>query len=167
MINVCRVLSDIITTAVSILNQDFSNFYTGYLQMDIKLALINLFDILLRVPSLFLLDEIFHSSLADLGLYPSSLLPLHKEADFDFVTGESNHTLVKPYSSKENYDPAVFGNLTLGLTNVIQYGILTPIFSYLDWIFINDGGVIGIIIQLFLLFTGKFEFIFKCSKKTF
>jgi len=121
--------------------------------MDIKLALINLFDILLRVPSLFLLDEIFQSNLSDLGLYPSSLLPLHKEADFDFVTGESNHTLVKPYSSKDNYDPIAFGNLTLGLSNVIEYGISTPFFSYLDWIFIN-GGVLGILLQLFLLLSG-------------
>ena len=124
--------------------------------MDIKLALINLFDIILRVPSLFLLDEIFQSNLSDLGLYPSSLLPLHKEADFDFVTGESNHTLVKPYSSKDNYDPIAFGNLTLGLSNVIEYGISTPFFSYLDWIFIN-GGVLGILLQLFLLLTGKFK----------
>ena len=60
---------------------------TGDIQMDTKQVLINFIDILLRVPSLFILDEIFHSSLADLGLYPSSLLPLHKEADFDNVTG--------------------------------------------------------------------------------
>ena len=127
--------------------------------MDTKLALINLFHVLLRVPSLFLLDEIFQSNLADLGLYPSSLLPLHKEADFDFVTGESNHTLVKPYSSKENYDSVVFGNLSGGLKNVIEYGLTTPIFSYLDWFFIN-GGVVGISVQLFLLFAGKFLFFF-------
>ena len=135
-------------------------FHRWFSKMDTKQVLISFVDILLRVPSLFILDEIFHSSLADLGLYPSSLLPLHKEADFDNVTGESNHTMSKPHISVDNYDSAIFGNLTQNLVNVIEHGKTALVFTvFNNMIFC---GVLGYILQICLLILGilNFEFIF-------
>lgn len=117
--------------------------------MDRKLALINFIDIVLRVPSLFILDEAFQSSLADLGLYPSSLLPLHKEADFDFVTGGNNHTLLKPHHSVENYDPTVFGNFSQSHKDVIEFGISITAQSYFDNVI--HSLFLGHLIQIVLL----------------
>ncbi len=121
--------------------------------MDTKQLLINFVDILLRVPSLFILDEVFQSNLADLGLYPCTLLPLHKEADFDDVVGDSNHSLSRPLHSITNYDSAVFGNLSQNLINVIEFdGItLSTFFSIDDSI---CEGFLGFIIQFVLLLTG-------------
>lgn len=120
--------------------------------MDTKQAIISFIDILLRVPSLFILDEVFQSSLSDLGLYPCVLLPLHKEADFDNVTGESNHTLSKPHHSVANYDSAIFGNLSENLANVIEYGMSSPLSGVIDDVI--NYGICGAIIQILLLSSG-------------
>jgi hypothetical protein len=121
--------------------------------MDTKLTLINFIDIILRVPSLFMLDEAFQSNLADLGLYPSSLLPLHKEADFDYVTGGVNHTLLKPHHSINNYDSNVFGNLRQSHKNVIEHGFSISALSYFDSVIY--GSVLGQLVQIILLMLGK------------
>ncbi|XP_046643496.1 protein TRC8 homolog [Daphnia pulicaria] len=117
--------------------------------MDTKQIIINFIDILLRVPSLFILDEVFQSSLADLGLYPCSLLPLHKEADFDDVVGDSNHTLSRPLHSVANYDIGVFGNLSQSLIKVIEFdGSSLSLFN-IDIAVCQ--GLLGSILQLALL----------------
>jgi hypothetical protein len=122
--------------------------------MDTKQIIINFIDILLRVPSLFILDEVFQSSLADLGLYPCSLLPLHKEADFDDVVGDSNHTLSRPLHSVANYDIGVFGNLSQSLIKVIEFdGSSLSLFN-IDIAVCQ--GLLGSILQLALLLSGKF-----------
>ena len=118
------------------------------------MALINLIDVFLRVPALFLLDEAFQSNLADLGLYPSSLLPLHKEADFDFVTGGVNHVLTKPRHSIENYNSTVFGNLSHSHASVIEYGISNAL-NYFDGI--DNSCLLGSVLQILLLTLGEFE----------
>ena len=121
--------------------------------MDTKQILINFIDILLRVPSLFILDEVFQSNLADLGLYPCTFLPLHKEADFDDVVGDSNHTLSRPLHSITNYDSTVFGNLSQNLVNVIEFdGITLSTFFNIDASICE--GFIGFVIQFALLLTG-------------
>lgn len=122
--------------------------------MDTKQAIISFIDILLRVPSLFVLDEVFQSCLSDLGLYPCTLLPLHKEADFDNVTGEANHTLLKPHHSVANYDSAIFGNLSENLVNVIEYGMYSPFSVVIDDVI--NYGICGAIIQIILLLSGIF-----------
>lgn len=124
--------------------------------MEVKLALINFVDILMRVPALFILDEALQSNLGDLGLYPSSLLPLHKEADFDFVTGNVNHTLTRPHRSVGNYDSAVFGNITQGHQSVIEYGVPIIGLSYFDELVYNSFA--GYSLQILLLLSGKNKF---------
>lgn len=121
--------------------------------MDTKQILINLVDILLRVPSLFILDEVFQSNLADLGIYPCTFLPLHKEADFDEVVGDTNHTLSRPLHSLANYDSPAFGNLSQSLVNVIEFnGTSSTLFGSDITIF---QGVLGSIIQFVLLLSGN------------
>lgn len=107
-------------------------------------------DILLRVPFLFILDEVFKSRVVDLGLYPSTLLPMHKELDFDDATGESNHTLIEPHHSLTNYN---FGKLDQNLINVIEYDMSSPLSSYFNTVLCH--GICGLFLQIFLLFTGK------------
>lgn len=121
--------------------------------MDTKQILINFVDILLRVPSLFILDAVFQSNIADLGIYPCTLLPLHKEADFDDVVGDSNHTLSRPLHSVANYDAAVFGNLSQSLVNVIEFDGTSSTLLNIDvtiW-----EGFFGSILQLALLIAGN------------
>jgi len=120
--------------------------------MDTKQTLISFVDILLRVPSLLILDEVFQSNLADLGLYPCTLLPLHKEADFDNVTGDSNHTMSRPHHSVANYNQSVFGNFSQGLVSVIEYGISTSLFNCLDNVIYC--GILGYFVQIGLLLLG-------------
>lgn len=117
--------------------------------MDTKQIILNFLDILLRVPSLFILDEIFQSNLADLGLYPCTLLPLHKEADFDDVVGDSNHTLSRPLHSVANYDSGVFGNLSQSLINVIEFDGTSSTFFNIDISICQ--GILGFSFQLALL----------------
>lgn len=126
--------------------------------MDTKQTLISFVDILLRVPSLLILDEVFQSNLADLGLYPCTLLPLHKEADFDNVTGDSNHTMSRPHHSVANYNQSVFGNFSQGLVSVIEYGISTSLFNCLDNVIYC--GIIGYFVQIGLLLLGIALFYF-------
>jgi hypothetical protein len=137
--------------------------------MDTKQIIINFIDILLRVPSLFILDEVFQSNLADLGLYPCTLLPLHKEADFDDVVGDSNHTLSRPLHSIANYDIGVFGNLSQSLINVIEFDGSSLTLFNIDIAICQ--GLLGSILQLALLLSGKFiVFIllqFSCLNSTF
>lgn len=121
--------------------------------MDTKQIILNFLDILLRVPSLFILDEIFQSNLADLGLYPCTLLPLHKEADFDDVVGDSNHTLSRPLHSVANYDSGVFGNLSQSLINVIEFDGTSSTFFNIDISLCQ--GILGFSFQLALLLSGN------------
>ena len=121
--------------------------------MDTKQALISFVDVLLRVPSLFILDEVFQSNLSDLGLYPCTLLPLHKEADFDNVTGDSNHTMSKPHHSTVNYNASVFGQFSPGLVSVIEYGMSSSVLSCFDSL-IYGSGFAGNFVQIALLLLG-------------
>ena len=130
--------------------------------MDTKQALINFIDILLRVPSLFILDEVFQSNLADLGLYPCTLLPLHKEVDFDDVVGDTNHTLSKPLHSLANYDSTVFGNLSQSLINVIEFNGTTN--SCFNFDIEVCQGFLGFLVQSALLLAGKCVAVLFCLK---
>lgn len=113
--------------------------------------LLNFLDLILRVPSLLFLDEVFQSGIPDLGLYPYLLLPIHKENDFDTVTFESNHTLSKPQHSVINYNSAFFGNLSQNLISVIEYDVSSFVFSYFNDI--NTFYRVGL--QIIILLTGK------------
>lgn len=125
--------------------------------MHIKQTLICFLDILLRVPSLFILDEVFQSGIADLGLYPFLLLPLHKENDFDAATGESNHTLLIPHHSVANYNSAFFGNnLSQNLVSVIEYDVSSPLFNYLNKIINCSKPICTVGLQIAILYIGTF-----------
>lgn len=88
-----------------------------------KLILLNFLEILLRVPSIFLLDRVFQSEIVNV-VFQSVLLSLHKETDFDHVAGESQHVLFKPYHSLANYNSTMFANLSHTLNSVIQHNII-------------------------------------------
>lgn len=124
--------------------------------MGTKLALCSFTDILLRVPFLFILDEVFHTKVADLGLYPSTLFPLHKELDFDEATGEVNHTSIEPHHSITNYN---FGNLSQNLISVLEFDMFSSWSTYLNTIICH--GICLLVFQIFFLFTGKLFLLIK------
>ena len=120
--------------------------------MDIKLMFFSFVNILLRVSPLVFLDLVFQSRIADLELLPCSLLPLHKEADFDTVTGELNHTLLQPYHSLDNYASHMFQNLSQSLIDVVEYDV-SHVFGFLENLICR--GCIGVVMQIMMLTLGK------------
>ena len=122
-----------------------------------KLILLNFLEILLRVPSIFLLDRVFQSEIVNV-IFQSVLLSLHKETDFDHVTGESEHILFKPYSLA-NYNSTMFANLSHNLNSVIQHNIieidpsLFPSLHFGNSIALRIIG--GYVWQLFVICAGK------------
>ena len=125
--------------------------------MDTRLVLVGFMDILIRVPALFLLDEVFQSKIAFLGLYPCTLLPLHKESDFDDVTGESYHTLLYDahHSLVDVYNSSMFTNLNQNAVNVIKFNISTILSNSLDVGLEVYSGIFGFLLQIIFLFTGN------------
>ena len=125
--------------------------------MDTRLVLVGFMDILIRVPALFLLDEVFQSQMSFLGLYPCTFLPLHKESDFDDVTGESYHTLLYDahHSLVDVYNSSMFTNLNQNAVNVIKFNISTILSNSLDVGLEVYSGIFGFLLQIIFLFTGK------------
>lgn len=125
--------------------------------MDIRLVLVSFMDILIRIPALFLLDEVFQSKIAYLGLYPCTLLPLHKESDFDDVTGESYHTLFYEahHSLVDLYNSSMFTKLNQNAINVIEFNISTTLSDFLDVGLEVCSGTCGFLMQIIILFTGN------------
>lgn len=125
--------------------------------MDTRLVLVGFMDILIRVPALFILDEVCQSKIAFLGLYPSTLLPLHKESDFDDVTGESYHTLLYDahHSLVDVYNSSMFTNLNQNAVNVIEFNISTILSNSLDVSLEVHSGIFEFLLQIIFLFTGN------------
>ena len=125
--------------------------------MDTRLVLISFMDILIRVPALFLLDEVFQSKIAYLGLYPCTLLPLHKESDFDEVTGETYHTLMYDahHSLVDIFNSSMFTKLNQNAINVIEFNISTTLANSLDAGLEVYSGIFGFLLQIMVLFTGS------------
>lgn len=125
--------------------------------MDTRQVLASYMDILIRIPALFLLDEVFQSRFAYLGIYPCTLLPLHKESDFDDVTGESYHTLLYEahHSLVDMYNSSMFPKLNQNAINVIEFNVSTTLSNFLDVGLEGCNGSCGLLLQIITLFTGR------------
>ncbi|XP_046438507.1 protein TRC8 homolog [Daphnia pulex] len=125
--------------------------------MDTRQVLASYMDILIRIPALFLLDEVFQSRIAYLGIYPCTLLPLHKESDFDDVTGESYHTLLYEahHSLVDMYNSSMFPKLNQNAINVIEFNVSTTLSNFLDVGLEGCNGSCGLLLQIITLFTAS------------